>query len=45
MKWLIEAYDSFESSVEDHGKEIHKAVDDVITKYKVKAKQMKQTDV
>ena len=45
MKRLIQDYDSFESSFEDHGKEIHKAVDDVITKYKVKAKQLKQTDV
>lgn len=45
MKRLIKAYDSFESSVENHGKEIHKAVDDAITQFKVKAKQMKQTDV
>ena len=43
-KHLMQAYDSFESSVEDHGKEIHKAVEAVITKYKAKAKQMKQTD-
>lgn len=43
MKRLIKAYDSFESSVENHGKEVHKAVDDAITQFKVKAKQMKQT--
>ena len=40
----MQAYDIFESSIEDHGKEIHKAVEAVITKYKAKAKQMKQTD-
>nr|XP_022346020.1 LOW QUALITY PROTEIN: uncharacterized protein LOC111138381 [Crassostrea virginica] len=43
-KHLMQAYDIFESSIEDHGKEIHKAVNDVITKYKAKVKQMKQTD-
>ena len=43
-KHLLQAYDIFESSIEDHGKEIHKAVEAVITKYKAKAKQMKQTD-
>ena len=43
-KHLMQAYDIFESSIDDHGKEIHKAVEAVITKYKAKAKQMKQTD-
>ncbi|XP_078337272.1 uncharacterized protein LOC111133176 [Crassostrea virginica] len=43
-KHLMQAYDIFESSIEDHGKGIHKVVEAGITKYKAKAKQMKQTD-
>ena len=42
MKGPIQAYDSFKSSIEDLSKEIHKGVDAVITKFKVKAKQVKQ---
>lgn len=45
MKGPIQAYDSFKSSIEDLSKEIHKGVDAVITKFKVKAKQVKQIDV
>nr|XP_022335435.1 uncharacterized protein LOC111132076 [Crassostrea virginica] len=43
-KQLTQAYEIFESSIEDHGKKIHKTVDAVITKYKAKAQLMSQTD-
>ena len=43
-KQLTQAYEIFESSIEDHGKKIHKTVDAVITKYKAKAQLMRQND-
>eukprot|EP00105_Crassostrea_gigas_P015621 XP_011432675.1 PREDICTED: uncharacterized protein LOC105331969 [Crassostrea gigas] len=44
LKKLIEAYDKLDSSVEEHGKDIHRKVDAVISKYKTKVQQKKQAD-
>jgi hypothetical protein len=44
LKTMLQKYDKFESSIEDHGKQVHKLVDIVIQKYKDKAYLMKQAD-
>nr|XP_034337909.1 E3 ubiquitin-protein ligase TRIM71 [Crassostrea gigas] len=44
LKILNEAYDKLDSSVEEHGKDLHKKVDAVMSKYKTKVQQKKQAD-
>ncbi|XP_061196300.1 E3 ubiquitin-protein ligase TRIM36-like [Saccostrea echinata] len=44
LKKLLQDYDKLEDSIEEHGEQVHKAVDAVINKYKVKVQQMKQDD-
>ncbi|XP_034337908.2 E3 ubiquitin-protein ligase TRIM71 [Magallana gigas] len=44
LRKLNEAYDKLDSSFEEHGKNLHRRVDAVISKYKTKVQQRKQTD-
>lgn len=44
LKKLNKAYDKLDSSIEEHGKDLHRKVDAVISKYKTKVQQKKQAD-
>lgn len=44
LKTMLQKYDKFESSIEEHGKQVHRLVDIVIQKYKDRANQMMQAD-
>ncbi|XP_062618721.1 uncharacterized protein LOC134280319 [Saccostrea cucullata] len=44
LKKLLQDYVKLETSMEEHGEQVHKAVDAVIKKYKARVQQMKQDD-
>lgn len=44
LKKLNEAYDKLESSIEELGKDLHRRVDEVVSKYKTNVQLRKQAD-